>query len=321
MELKISKEEIQKRTLLIGTPAYGGMVTAPFHISCVDIAVRLMQMGVKSEHCFIENESLITRARNNIVQMFYRSDEFSRLLFIDADIKFVADDVISLLILCDEENPIVCGNYPKKSINWEIVKSAVISGVPTHELSDYADSPVLNLKVPESGEMSVNISQPIEVLDTGTGFMMLHRSAIEKMIEAYPETNYTPDYSLGNEKFDKFREQGVHALFETMIVDDETSQAAKDSGRKRYLSEDYAFCHLWRKLGGKIWVCPWINLTHHGSYHYKGNLEKVFKLRHEQNLLASGELPTNVNYDGEVIRPTLNPGGIPTISPPQKGTE
>mgnify|MGYP000341873540 CR=1 FL=1 len=63
---------------------------------------------------FLFNESLITRARNYLVDEFLRSD-FTHLLFIDSDIHYNPQDVIAMLAL---EKDVIGGPYPKKSINW-----------------------------------------------------------------------------------------------------------------------------------------------------------------------------------------------------------
>jgi hypothetical protein len=45
---------------------------------------------------------------------------------------------------------------------------------------------------------------------------------------------------------------------------------------KRYLSEDYAFCRRWQKLGGEIWLDPLVKLDHIGHYTFNGNISKMF---------------------------------------------
>jgi hypothetical protein len=46
-----------------------------------------------------------------------------------------------------------------------------------------------------------------------------------------------------------------------------------DSGN-RLLSEDYHFCKLARTHGYKIWVAPWVHLSHTGTYIFDGTLQQ-----------------------------------------------
>ncbi|NBO87112.1 MAG: hypothetical protein EBV00_02995, partial [Burkholderiaceae bacterium] len=59
------------------------------------------------------NESLIQRGRNALAHQFMKT-KCTHLLFIDADIKFDANDIIPM-VLADKD--IICGIYPKKEIN------------------------------------------------------------------------------------------------------------------------------------------------------------------------------------------------------------
>ena len=51
--------------------------------------------------------------------------------------------------------------------------------------------------------------------------------------------------------------------------------SATGGGSDRYLSEDYMFCQLWRKLGGTIYLCPWMRTQHIGTYHFHGDMPSV----------------------------------------------
>jgi len=274
MEIKIEVERLRERPLVIATPAYGGMVSTPFHLAMIDTANRFSQLGINLKHCMLENESLVTRARNNLAKMFMHDDGFNHLLFIDADIKFAPDDILSMLSL---DYDVIAGCYPKKSINWSAVHKAVLRGVPPEQLSQFIGDHVLNF-VPKEGQQVFRLDEPIEVLDAGTGFMMIKRHVFEKMMEAYPEIRYDPDYTLGNPLFDEHKASGVYAFFDTEIVD---VNHGMQKGQQRYLSEDYSFCHKWRNIGGKIFVVPFVSLGHHGSYHYTGNLRAVLGLMDE----------------------------------------
>ena len=65
-------------------------------------------------------------ALNYLVDEFLRATDYDYLMFIDSDITFNPEDVISLAALCDpEKHPIIGGPYPKKTISWEKIKRAV----------------------------------------------------------------------------------------------------------------------------------------------------------------------------------------------------
>ena len=59
--------------LLIGTPAYGGML----HSDCVSALLQYQRAGVDFALMCIANESLITRARNTIISEFHARADFS----------------------------------------------------------------------------------------------------------------------------------------------------------------------------------------------------------------------------------------------------
>jgi hypothetical protein len=260
VEIKISSEELRKRKIMIATPMYGGQCTGIYTKSATDLASMAHQYGVKVSFFFLFNESLITRARNYLVDEFMRSD-YTHLMFIDSDIGFDPTDVLAMAAIAEPgtDKEIICGPYPKKAIAWEKVKRAVDKGFADEDpnvLEKYVGDYVFN---PVSGSGNIRIDKPAEVLEGGTGFMMIQRSAFEKYAEAYPEFLYKPDH-VRTKHFDGTRE--IMAYFDCVI----------DPESKRYLSEDYMFCQWSRKAGIKVWMCPWMKLTHMGSYMFSGSL-------------------------------------------------
>jgi hypothetical protein len=245
---------------MIATPMYGGQCTGIYTKSATDLASMAHQYGVKLSFFFLFNESLITRARNYLVDEFMRSD-YTHLMFIDSDIGFDPTDVLAMAAIAEPgtDKEIICGPYPKKAIAWEKVKRAVDKGFADEDpnvLEKYVGDYVFN---PVSGSGNIRIDKPAEVLEGGTGFMMIQRSAFEKYAEAYPEFLYKPDH-VRTKHFDGTRE--IMAYFDCVI----------DPESKRYLSEDYMFCQWSRKAGIKVWMCPWMKLTHMGSYMFSGSL-------------------------------------------------
>ena len=121
MEIQVKVEELKKNKVFIATPMYGGMAHGLYIKSCLDLQTTLARYGVETKFSFLFNESLITRARNYLVDEFLRSTDFTHLLFIDSDIHYNPQDVIAMLAL---DKDVIGGPYPKKSINWGNVAAA-----------------------------------------------------------------------------------------------------------------------------------------------------------------------------------------------------
>jgi len=260
MEISVSIEELRKKKIFIATPMYGGICGGQYCKSTADLSAMAAQYGMDVRFFYLFNESLITRARNYLVDEFLRSD-CTHLMFIDSDIGFDPNDVIALSVIAAEgsDKEIVCGPYPKKCIAWEKIKRAVDKGFADknpENLEKYVGDYVFN---PKEGTGSIPLDEPVEVLEGGTGFMMIQRSALEKFAAAYPQYSYLPDH-LRTEHFDGTRE--ILQYF----------QAEIDPKSKRYLSEDYWFCQKMWDINVKTWLCPWMKLQHTGSYVFGGSL-------------------------------------------------
>lgn len=263
IQIKVPIEELRKRSIFLAAPMYGGQCAGMFTRSIADLSALCTHYGIKVQFYFLFNESLITRARNYCADEFLRS-ECTHMMFIDSDIGFNANDVIALLALSDPDptqNPydVIAGPYPKKCISWEKIKHAVDKGVADEDpeiLSRFVGDYVFN---PVAGQGNIPIHQPVEVLEAGTGFMMIRRNTLEKFQEAYPQQMYTPDH-VRTEHFDGSRQ--IMAFFDTPICPE----------TNRYLSEDYMFCQWSRKAGMHVWFCPWMQLNHVGSYVFGGSL-------------------------------------------------
>jgi hypothetical protein len=272
MQLEVSVEQLRKFKLFVATPMYGGMNHGMYMKSCLDLQSICSQYGIEVRFSFIFNESLITRARNYLVDEFLRAEGFTHLLFIDADIHFDPRDVVACLAL---DKDVVGGPYPKKSIKWGAIKEAVKKHpeIATTELEKLAGDFVFN---PVPGTEKFSVAEPVEVLEIGTGFMMVKREVFAKFKEAYPEFSYRPDH-VGQANFDGQRY--IHAYFDTVIDRKRkvmvNGEEREFGGSDRYLSEDYMFCQWWRNIGGQIWLCPWMKTHHIGTYALTGDMPAV----------------------------------------------
>jgi hypothetical protein len=250
--ITIGPQDVKDWNLFIGVPCYGGAITEEFFMSTIEAVQMFSALGMKFSINTIQ-DSLISRSRNILTAKFLASD-CTHMLFIDADIGYDPRAILRLLI---KDKEIVTAAYPIKEINWAQVKERAESGSEAADLVEHGVRFVVNFKPDSNGVISV-VDGIMEVHDAGTGFMMIKREALLKMIEAYPELKFTDDGgALVTEEDNKW----AYAFFNSYI--DENN---------RFLSEDYGFCRYWQKIGGRIWVDPSIQLTHVGKMKYKGTL-------------------------------------------------
>lgn len=275
VQINLDKVIEKKYKVFIATPCYGGMLTEGYHRSMMFTLQKLYQHRIPFQLGSLTNESLVTRARNTLVSMFLDSD-CTHLMFIDSDISFNGDYIIKMLwdTLRDDVE-IVTGAYPKKGINWESIIDAVKDGhTDPATIENHNINYVINFK--DDGE--VNLTNGLaELRDAGTGFMLIKKTAIEKIIKKYKrELQYTPDFR----DWPKDKTKNFYALFDTGIEGKGLLKQFKKTNR--YLSEDYFFCRLAQSLDIKIWYDPRIVLYHHGYYEFKGTSSVVFKVK-DQN--------------------------------------
>lgn len=223
------------------TPAYGGLCHIQYTLSCMQWASFHEAYNLKWNNIFIYNEALIQRARNYLITQFLKIPTATHLFFVDADISFRVDDYVRMLAA---NKDIIVGAYPKKVIRWDLVKDAVLSGkdnLHAHS-SEYAID-FLGDKEPK------NLKEPFKVEHGGTGFMLIKRKVIEKMVKKA-------------EKYVVNRAEGTEQDYNLFSVEIDENGLL--------LSEDYYFCKQWRKMGGSIWCAPWVELTHFGTHPFKG---------------------------------------------------
>jgi FkbM family methyltransferase len=172
----------------------------------------------------------VARARNNAAWKFLHHEQNCEfMLLIDNDIEWQPKDIDRMLA---HNRPVVAGLYPKKQgeLCW------VFNGIP--------------------GESVDPATKLLKVRTAGTGFMLIRRDAIERLISFDKENHPTPyghrimyhnDPGFGDMRYDFFP---MHA------EDDE------------YLSEDWFFCKRCYEAGIEILVDVSIQVRHVGRIVY-----------------------------------------------------
>lgn len=232
--------------VFIATPCYGGMVFKDYMQSIIAAMHEAARYGVQLTLALLGNDALITRSRNSLVSSFLNESRATHLLFIDADISFEPEQLIRLL---RADKDVVAGMYPIKDYDWERhgTQGETVSEAGMH----YVGTPLPATEAEWDGDF-------VTAVYAGTGMLMVKRAAIERMIAAYPRLRYSGIHAFPRPKKSAATQ---YALFECLIEE--------DTGL--YLSEDYAFCHRWREIGGKVWLDTAGRLTHTGSHRFAGN--------------------------------------------------
>jgi hypothetical protein len=247
------------------TPCYGSVCFVNY-VTCLMQTKELFQhFGINLHVLFCKSDSLISRARNNLVAKAMNDAQMTHMIFIDNDITWDAFDIIKLLIA---NKPIVGGIYPLKAYNFNRIIPTEQNPNPVQRIIDTKNASQLS-KISDVDTIQMNllkynvnyISNKIkieknltQVKHIATGFMMIQRGVIEKMSNSYASTKYTDDVSFLIPEENKF----AYALFDCGVVDD------------HYLSEDWMFCNRWSTIGGELWIDITINLTHTGINDFAG---------------------------------------------------
>jgi glycosyltransferase involved in cell wall biosynthesis len=239
-------------SVMIATPMYGGMCTGVYVQGVLRTVNKLRELKAPVFWAHIMNESLITRARNELVHWFLEN-KYDYLMFVDADIGF---DETAVLQLLAADKDVVCGLYPKKEIDWKQVSKAAREG--KDNLQDYGGSFVFNMIGNDDAE--TDETGTFEVRHGGTGFMLIKRGVFEHLMP------HVPTYRTSTHKDPETGEYLKPLTYEFFSTSIDASGAL--------LSEDYHFCELFRKHGGKIHMNPFIKLEHVGSYVFSGDILK-----------------------------------------------
>lgn len=235
--------------LMVATPCYGGLVTQRYMQCMCSLLLMTAHSGIAVQLELLGRESLITRARNALVAKFLDDPAATHFMFIDADIGFETEQVMRMLAF---DKDIVAGMYPLKDIRWD---EEAIMRAQRGEPLELASMRYVGLPCdPRDREEQDGF---VTGTYAGAGFLMIKREVFERMRVSYPHLQYTAAHtaaapSLSNNQY---------AFFDCVI----------DRLSGEYLSEDYAFCHRWRALGGKIWLDTRGTLAHIGPHEFLGS--------------------------------------------------
>lgn len=255
--------------LYILTPCFASLCYVNY-VYCLMATIELFRrFNIKLKIEFCKNDSLVSRARNNLIARGMTDKDATHFLFIDNDITWDPVDIIKLLMA---DKDLVGGIYPLKNYDWDklvkdagnpynsnIVQSMIkrknesqLSGMLTD--SAMIQHNLLRYNINYLGQYLEISNNLAKVRHLATGFMMIKRKLLTNMMKAFPSTKYIDDINFLKPEENEM----AYALFDCGVEDG------------HYYSEDWMFCDRWAKMGGEIFVDVSINLTHTGIEDYKG---------------------------------------------------
>ena len=220
-------------------PAYGATITCLTFKSIVYDMFPLVMAGVKVKIFDEVGHADIYSLRAQIVAHFLADpDKPTDLVFIDNDVGWPAGGLHKLL---DHDLSLVAGAYPKRDYPVKFMFRSE---------KDLGPDGLQHLEVNKETGLA-------EVWGTPGGFMRCKRSMLEKMWNHYEPELGIYDSAVPGET--------TVRMFDPYVCTDE-------AGRKRSLSEDYAFCQRWRDIGGRVYLDTSIPMAHIGNHAFQGCL-------------------------------------------------
>jgi len=270
MDITIDPAQLSRCRLWILIPAAGDRIHATFAACLIKLLGTLRVHGVWYELRFLPGDSLVTRARNNLADIFLSqssSPDTDFSLWLDCDILFNPDDVLQLLAL---DRDFLAAPYTRKGLHWDRIIAASQLGWTAAQISAVSGTPNVNWIA-----NPVRIFEPMPVLEAGSGFWLVKRKVFQHLIDfgAAPRYRRTVDETA------HYGRDFAHDFFRVGVWP-ETSE---------YLSEDWWFCREWRRLGGTLYCCFWMKTQHLGLYPFQMDMTAISALLSATGGYINGE--------------------------------
>ena len=249
----IQKKELQQKkfSIFVGTPVHSE-VSIHYLQACLDFQKYCLNHRIPISFNIMKS-SLVTQGRNLCVSGFMESNH-THLLFVDSDIDFQAQSVLKMV---GADKDVISVPYPLKQIMWDKGWERISKG-SIKNAKDLKFKGLYTYPMKVADEKNIRIKDGvIEVEHSPTGCMLIKRSVIERMIEAYPNTEIIQKTVINGELMNR---PYFYNLFDTEY----------DPIEQTYTGEDFAFCKKWKKIGGKCYALITDRISHVGEHQYRG---------------------------------------------------
>ena len=249
---KQAKLELQQApySIFVATPVHSD-VSLHFAQSLLEFQKECHVKNVKVQFQLMKS-SLVTQGRNLCVSAFLES-KMSHLLFVDSDIQF---NPFSIFKMIATNKDLISIPYPLKTFTWEKALEKFQKGeikTPNDLRMSMNQYP---MRVADNNNIKVD-NGVIEVTHAPTGCMLIKREVFDKMIKAYPNKEIVQKTVINGKPEIK---PNMWNFFDCL----------HDPETKTYLGEDFAFCKLWKDIGGKCYSYILDPISHVGEHQYEG---------------------------------------------------
>ena len=247
---KEDQNQFKNVQLFVATPVHSE-VSIHYTQALIEFQQECFNKKLKVSFHLIKS-SLVTQGRNLSVAGFLES-KATHLLFIDSDIYFQGKSIFAML---KADKHVISVPYPLKTLMWDKAFRKMQEGKIKSSDDIRRALHTYPMKVPNPDNIKLN-KGVMEVTDSPTGCMLIKREVIEKMIEKYPDKQIVQKTVINGQYVDK---PNMWNFFDT----------SHDPKTKTFNGEDFAFCQLWRNLGGKCYAYVNDAIVHVGEHQYQG---------------------------------------------------
>tara|TARA_R110002012_G_scaffold293107_1_gene488678 strand:+ start:212 stop:1009 length:798 start_codon:yes stop_codon:yes gene_type:complete len=257
--------EITKDSVIVLTPFGSPMGWVNYFMALMKLREECRDNDVKLNYFFEKNASLITHARNDMVNNFLLNTTAEYMIFIDSDVEFDPTYVVKWV---KEKRDFASGTYPIKKYEPELINNLIDMGLKKWEDIEPKSYKYAVSFTDDMVKAGIKIKDGMLVTErVATGFMFISRKLLLEMIEkadTMPSSYNFNAYNLEN-SYANIKGQVGYTFFDCMMLGD------------RAIGEDYAFCERLKFIGQEILVDPNIKLNHWGFNSYNGHLVRKFK--------------------------------------------
>jgi hypothetical protein len=226
---------LTQKHVFLAAPAYTGTVYLGTHEAIVGEILRFVGRGIRvstPDAYGIVGNGDIRLVRATILAKFLATDA-TDLIFIDHDVQWPGSTLVKLL---DYPVDFVAAIYPQR-------KDPISYSIRWLDKPDLWADPATGL---------------LEVEGVSAGCLRLSRACCEKMVAAFPDSEF---YSAGAPNDTAWNLFGEYRQGRFLI------------------SEDLAFCMRWRDIGGQVWIDPEITMGHTGPKTFTGSIGEWLRMR------------------------------------------